>query len=224
LLAASQVLLAWVFLEVLDAYHGDLAPQLELGLNAALTQRLYGAALVLLLLSAPLLAARSLSREIDHGTDQLLGAAPIGPGAILAGKLMALLAPLALLALLPLLLTLGLIGSAPVDIGLFAAASFGLVLSGVLFASVGLFAASLVRQPMLGALLAYVVLILLALIQNADQLAARHLSLLDWLAWTQHLVWLFNGVVRSSDLAYFGLMSALFAALAERLLANRRFG
>lgn len=222
LLAASQVLLTWVLLEVLDHYHGVTTPTLELGFNAALAERLFGAALILLLILAPLLAARSLHREALHGTDQLLGSAPVGLASILLGKLAAVIAPLALIALIPLLLSAGLIGASPVDMGLLLAATLGILLSTLLFAAVGLFSASLVRQPTLSAAIAYALLLLLSLIHDADELAAAQLSLLDWLSWTQHLVWLFNGVVRVSDLGYFVLMTAWFLALAHRRLANRR--
>ncbi len=224
LLAATQLLLAWVFLEVLDSFQGVAAPELEMGLNAALAERLYGAALLMLLLIAPLLAARSLGQDQQLGTDQLLGSAPVRISAILLGKLVALLAPLWLLALLPLLMVSWLVGASPVDLGLFLAATLGLWLSALLFASVGLLTASLVRQPSLAAILAYALLIMLALIHDADQLAALQLSLLDWLSWSQHLVWLFNGVARLSDLSYFMLLSGLLLALAERQLANRALG
>jgi ABC-2 type transport system permease protein len=224
LLAASQLLLAWVLLEVLDHYHGVTTPTLELGLNAALAERLFGATLILVLILAPLLASRSLHRESLHGTDQLLGSAPVGIGVILLGKLAAVMAPLALIALMPVFLSAGLVGVSPVDIGLLLAAALGIVLSAFLFAAVGFFSASLVRQPTLSTAIAYALLLLLSLIHDADQLAATQLALLDWLSWTQHLVWLFNGVVRVSDLGYFLLMSALFLALAHRQLANRRLG
>ena len=224
LLAAAQLLLAWVFLEVLDAYQGLAASEPQQGLNAALAERLYGAALLLLLVIAPLLAARSLGQDRQLGTDHLLGSAPLHLGEILLGKLIAVLAPLWLLGLLPLLLVTWLVGASPVDLGLFLGATLGLWLSALLFVSVGLLTASLVKQPTLATIMAYALLFMLSLIHDADQLAALQLSLLDWLSWSQHLIWLFNGVARLSDLSYFLLMSALFLALAERQLANQRLG
>lgn len=224
LLASSQLLLAWVFLEVIEHYQGPDATELGIGVNAALAERVYGAALLLLVLLAPVLSVRSLSRDLRHGTDQLLASAPVRLLEVLLGKLLALMAPLWLLALLPLLLIAGLLGASPVDLGLFLAATLGLWLCGLLFASIGLFAASLVRQPTLALVLAYALVILLSLIQDSEQLAALELSLLDWLSWPQHLIWLFNGVVRLSDLGYFVLLSGLFLALAERHLDNRQFG
>jgi ABC-2 type transport system permease protein len=224
LLGASQLLLGWVFLEVLERYQGADATGLKLGINAALAERVDGATLLLLLLLAPLLGVRSLSQDLREGTDQLLASAPIGQLQLLLGKLAAVMVPLGLLALLPLPMMAGLFGAAPIDLGLFAAATFGLWLCALLFASVGLFTASLVRQPTLALVLAYALVVLLSLIQEGDRLAAIELSLLDWLAWPQHLIWLFNGVVRLSDLGYFLLLSGLFVALAQRQLDNRRLG
>lgn len=224
LLASTQLLLAWVFLEVIDRYQGADAAELEIGLNAALAERLYGATLLLLLLLAPLLSVGRLSQDRRLGTDQLLASAPVPVVEVLLGKLLALMAPLGLLALLPLPLVAGLLGPSPLDLGLFLAATLGLWLCALLFASIGLFTASLVRQPTLALVLAYVMVVMLSLIQDSDQLAALQLSLLDWLSWPQHLIWLFNGVVRLSDLGYFVLLTGLFLALAQRQLDNRQFG
>lgn len=224
LLGSSQLLLGWVFLEVLERYQGVDAAALEIGINAALAERVQGATLILVLLLAPLLGVRGLSQDLHQGTDQLLTSAPVRLQQVLLGKLAALMVPLGLLALLPLPLIAGLLGAAPVDLGLFAAATLGLALCALLFASIGLFAASLVRQPTLALVMAYALVVLLSLIQDGDRLAAVELSLLDWLSWPQHLIWLFNGVVRVSDIGYFLLLAGLFLALAQRQLDNRRLG
>ena len=224
LLAAAQLILAWVFLQVLDGFTGLEPPARSAGLNLDLSHNLAGTAAVLLLLAAPLLATRALSNERRDGTDQLLGAAPVSLTALLLGKLLGLALPLLLLGLLPLGLALTLVGTAPVDPGLFAAATLGLWLCALLFSAAGLFASSLSAQPALAAVIAYGILVLLSMLNRADQLAAAEVPLLDWLAWSQHLFWFLAGVVRVSDIAYFGLATALFLALAHRRLANRRLG
>lgn len=224
LLAASQLILGWVFLQVLDGFSGLEPPQRSVGLNLDLSHNLFGSAAVLLLLAAPLLAARTLSSEHREGTDQLLGAAPISIVAMLLGKLLGVALPLSLVALLPLAMALSLIDIAPIDPGLFAAATLGLWLSGLLFCAVGLYAASLTAQPALAIVIAYGILLLLSLVNQADQLAAAQVSVLNWLSWNQHLFWFLGGAVRISDLAYFGLATALFVALAHRRLANQRLG
>lgn len=222
LLAASQLILAWVFLQVLDGFTGLEPPARSAGLNLDLSHNLFGSAAVLLLLAAPLLATRALSTERRDGTDQLLGAAPVALAALLLGKLLGLALPLLLVSLLPLGLALTLLGAAPIDPGLFAAAALGLVLAALLFCAVGLYAASLSAQPALAAVIAYGILMLLSLVSRTDQLAVGQLVLLDWLSWNQHLFWFLGGVVRISDLAYFLLATGLFLALAHRRLANQR--
>lgn len=222
LLAASQAVLAWVFLKVLDGFSGIEAPEQTAGLNLELAHNLFGTAAVLLLLIAPLLAARSLSGERRDGTDQLLGAAPVSITAIVAGRFLGLALPLLLLALLPMALCLTLLDVAPIDPGLVAAATLGVALCGLLFGAVGLFAATFSAQPALAAVIAYGILILLSVVNNADQLTADTVTAFDWLAWNQHLFWFLAGVVRLSDLAYFGLMTLLFLVFTHRRLANLR--
>jgi ABC-2 type transport system permease protein len=222
LLALSQLVLAWVFLRVLDRFTGVGAAGGGAGLNLELTHNLCGTAVVLMLLAGPLLAARSLSGEWREGTFELIGASPVAAHQLLLGKLIGLAGLMLLVALLPLGLAATLIGAAPVDLGMMAAAILGLWLSCLLFAAAGLFAATLTGQPALAALIAYALLVGLSQLGRADALVGGSVSWLDWLSWSQHLFWFLAGVVRVGDLAYFGLMTGLFLALAQRFLVNRR--
>jgi ABC-2 type transport system permease protein len=227
LLAACSVILGWVFLNLLDPFVGvdpDSLEQISIGaLNRQLVRELFGAAAVMLLLIAPLLASRLLSGELRDGRYLLLSAAPLSSFEILLGKWLALAVVLLALALLPLLLCLSLALGAPVDLGLCLSATLGLWLLGLLFAAVGLFAASLSAQPAAAAVIAYGILILLSVINRAETAATQSLGLLDWLSWGQHLFWFLIGAVRLSDLGYFLLLAACFLAMAERRLANLRF-
>jgi ABC-2 type transport system permease protein len=224
MLAASQALLAWILLKVLDDFTGLEPPARGAGLNLELSHNLFGSAAVLLMLLLPLLAARSLSGELRDGSYAMLSAAPARLTAILLGKYAALAGLTLLLCLPPLGLCLTLLGAAPVDPGLFLAATLGLWLAGLLFCAVSLFAASLTSQPAAAAAIAYGMLVLLSLVNRADHLAAEQISVLDWLSWNQHLFWFLTGVVRVSDLTYFALMTLLFLALTHRRLENLRLG
>jgi len=224
LLAASQVVLAWILLNVLDDFAGLASSDRGGGINLALVQNLFGSAAVLMLLAAPPLAARALSSERREGTDQLVGAAPVELAAVVLGKFLGLALPLLLLSLLPLGLGLTLLGVAPIDPGLFLAATLGLWLAGLMFCAAGLFAASLTAQPALAVVIAYGILVTLSVLNRVERIAAETVSLFEWLAWNQHLFWFLTGVVRLSDLLYFAGMSALFLALTQRRLANQRLG
>lgn len=224
LLAATQAILGYVLLKVLDTFTGPVPPARVAGLNLELAHNLFGTAAVLLLLAAPLLAARALGGELRDGAWPLLASAPVSLGEILLGKFLGLALLLLPVCLLPAGLGLTLLGAAPVDPGLLAAATLGLWLTGLLFAAVGLFAASLTRQPVAAAVTAYGFLMLLSVVNRSELLGAVQVGVLDWLAWNQHLFWFLAGVVRISDLAYFLLMTALFLALALRRLENLRLG
>jgi ABC-2 type transport system permease protein len=115
-------------------------------------------------------------------------------------------------------------GNAQLDPGLFAAATLGLWLAGILFAAVGLFASSLSTQPGAAVLAGFGILLMLSVIGRAEELASRGLSLFGWLAWNEHLFWFLLGAVRVSDLVYFVLLTGLFLTLTHRRLANRRLG
>lgn len=224
LLAATQIILTWILLQVLDGFTGLEPPERTAGLNLELTHNVFGSAAVLLMLTVPLLAARTLSGERRDGAWQLLSAAPLTLAEILLGKFAALAALSLLLCLIPLGLCMTLLGAAPIDPGLMFAATLGLWLAGLLFCAVGLFAASISSQPAAATVIAYGLLMLISIINRADHLAAEQLSLLDWLSWNQHLFWFLAGVVRVSDLVYFVLMTLLFLALAHRRLDNLRLG
>jgi ABC-2 type transport system permease protein len=224
LLAATQGILGYVLLKVLDEFTGPEPALRTAGLNLELSHNLFGAAAVLLLLTVPLLAARALGGELRDGTWALLASAPVSPAEILLGKFLGLALLLLPVCLLPAGLGLMLLGAAPVDPGLLAAATLGLWLTGLLFAAVGLFAASLVSQPIAAAVAGYGLLVLLSVVNRTELLGAPQLGVLDWLAWNQHLFWFLTGVVRISDLAYFGLLTAAFLALALRRLDNLRLG
>jgi ABC-2 type transport system permease protein len=224
LLAANALILAWIFLRVLERFSGLEAAQRTAGLTLELNLNLFSFAAVLAMLIAPLLATRMLSAELREGTFNLLGAAPVSLTEILLGKFLGLLGPITVMGLLPLVLALSLSWSVPLDWGLLAAATVGVWLCGLLFAAVGLFASSLSAQPGLTAVAAYGLLILLSVIDRGEALGTPAVSLFDWLSWNEHLFWALLGVVRTSDILYYLLFAAFFLALAHRRLANRRLG
>lgn len=224
LLAASQLVLAWIFLRLLEGFSGLRAAEHTTGISQELSLNLFGFAAVLALVAVPLLSMRMLAGELRDGTFDLLGSSPVSLGEILLGKFLGLAAPVLALGLLPLITSLGLAFSTDLDLGLLAAATLGVWLTGLMFAAVGLFASSLTTQPGLAAVTAYGILVLLSVINRTHGASGQAATLFDWLSWNEHLFWFLLGVVRASDLLYFLLFTAFFLALAHRRLANRRLG
>lgn len=222
LLGAGQVVLAWIFLQVLDDFDAlDAASRLT-PLSLELTLNLFGFAAVLAMLAAPLLAQRMLSSEFREDSFALLEAAPVRRLSIVLGKCLGLWLLLTPLCLLPALNVSLLAGAAALDPGQLAAATLGLWLAAGFFASVGLYASSLSAQPGAAVLAAFGILLMFSVIGRAEPLVSTSLSLFGWLAWNEHLFWFLLGAVRLSDLLYFLLFSVFFLALTERRLVNRR--
>jgi len=224
LLAANALILAWIFLRVLERFSGLEAAQRTAGLTIELSLTLFSFAAVLAMLSVPLLTMRMLSGELREDTFNLLGASPVSLTEILLGKFLGVAGPIAVMGLLPLVLALSLFQAVHLDWGLLAAATVGVWLCGFLFGAVGLFASSLSAQPALTAVTAYGMLVLLSVINRGQITGSQAVSLFDWLSWNEHLLWFLFGVVRTSDLLYFVLFIGFFLTLAHRRLANRRLG
>ncbi|NKN34119.1 ABC transporter permease [Marichromatium bheemlicum] len=222
LLGGAQIVLAWIFLQVIESFAGLDTASRQHPLTLELTLNLFGFTAVILLFAAPLIGARMLSAELRDGRFTLLASAPIGSGEIVLGKYLGLWGLLTPLCLLPALNLLLLAGATPLDAGQIAAATLGLWCSAGLFAAVSIYASTLSAQPTSATLSAFAVLLLLSIVGRAEQLIDGSLSLLGWLTWNEHLLWFLFGAVRFSDLAYFALFSAVFLALAQRRLDNRR--
>ena len=179
LLAASQAVLGWTFLQVLERYTGLDAAKRTVGLTLELSLNLWGFAAALTLLSAPLLAARMFAGERQEGSASLLGAAPVSITEVVLGKYLGLAGLLTLVCLLPPLLALTLAGAADLDAGLLAAATLGLWLATLLFAAVGLFASTLSAQPGVALVAAYAVLILFSVVGEAKKVFEPATTLFD---------------------------------------------
>ena len=221
LLAAQQLILAWVFLRVLERFSGLEAAQRVTGLSQELTLNLFGFAAALALFAIPLLTMRQFSEELRSGSFTLLASAPVSLTRILLGKLLGLAGMLATLTALPLLLSLSLLPWSPLDTGLLLAATLGLGLAMLSFAAIGLFCSALTHQPAAAAAATYGILLLLS-VANQNSIYPEAATPLGWLAWNEHLVPFLLGLVRSADMAYFLIVTALFLALALHRLERRR--
>ncbi len=224
LLTAQQIVLAWIFLQVIETFSQRGDEQRLASLTQELCLNLFGFAAVPIMFAAPILAMRMLSAEFRDGTYDLLASAPISPGTILFGKFIALQLLIAPLFLLPLANITLLMDSAQLDWGQIAAATVGLGCAALFFGAVALYASSRTDQPGAAVLTALGILLLFSVIGRAEALTTQELSLFGWLAWNEHLFWFLLGTVRLSDVVYFGVFALFFLTLAHRSLVNRRFG
>lgn len=218
----GQIVLAWIFLQVIERFSGLDAAARQVSLTQELTLNLFGFAAIITMLTAPLLAMRMFSSEFRDGSFDLIAAAPVRFGSVVIGKFTGLMILITPLCLLPAVNVLMLISSAELDWWQIAAATLGLWFATLLFAAIGLYASSLTAQPGAAVLIAFSILLLFSVIGRTDTLTTKMLSLFGWLSWNEHLFWFLLGTVRMSDLAYFLLFTLLFLLLTQRRLVNRR--
>ncbi|MBK1693825.1 ABC transporter permease [Chromatium weissei] len=220
--STGQIVLAWIFLQVIERFSSLDAAARQMSLTQELTLNLFGFAAIITMLTAPILAMRMFSSEFRDGSFDLIAAAPVRFGSVVIGKLLGLMILILPLCLLPALNALLLIGTAELDLWQLAAATLGLFLATLLFAAIGLYASSLTAQPGAAVLIAFAMMLLLSIIGHAKTLTTNTLSLFEWLSWNEHLFWFLLGTVRMSDLAYFLLFTLFFLLLTQRRLVNRR--
>jgi ABC-2 type transport system permease protein len=220
MLAVALCLLSWQFLGTLEAFVGMPAETRTLGLSHHLGLQLFGLAAVLLLIVTPILTMRSFSELFRSGAYSLYSSAPVSASALLLGKYLGLLLYLLLFVALPGVLSLLLLAGSPIDLGLIAAASLGLLLLAALFLAIGLYTSVLSENPGVAAASAYGLLLLVTLLDQHTE----NSSFLHWLGWPSHYLNLQIGLVQTHDLAYFLILAAFFLGLALYRLDRRRSG
>lgn len=222
ILAVVQFIIAYLFLAQIDGYL-MLQPQLATiegapGVTDIIVAPLLADAGIVLLLITPLITMRLLSEERRNRTLSLLFSAPVSMTEIILGKYLGVLAFFGVLIALLALMPLSLLAGTALDLGKFAAGLAGLGLLVAAFAAIGLFMSSLTEQPTVAAISTFGLLLLLWIIDwtgaNADQTS----GLFAWLSLLRHYEALLKGLVNSTDVVYYLLISVLFLGLSIRRL------
>jgi len=211
LMSVSMLLLAWLFLIRLEEFI-QIQPRLAAlenapGITAILVVPQFGSAAMILMLIVPMLCMGLFAREFSSGTFSLLLSSPVSVTQIVFGKFLIVLMPLSLLM------------GGKLDLGTLAACILGLVLLLSAYGAVGLYFSSLTRQPAIAAVSSYGVLLLLWVLDLAGGSLFSHLGM------SGHFQRLASGLVFSSDILYFLLLTGLCLTLTIRRLDTlRTFG
>ena len=221
ILAVVQIIVAWMFLSVLDAYVGfqdelamiDEAP----GVTEIIVGQMFSSAAVVMLLVSPLLTMRLVSEELRSGTIALLFSAPVTMTEIVLGKFLGIYTFMLLLLGLMLLMPLSLLAGGTLDFGMFASGAIGLALLLAAFAAAGLFMSTLTNQPGVAAMASFGLLLLLWLIAWAGG-GNDSGSVFAWLSLSRHHGALIKGVFNSQDIIYYLLFITTFLVLSIRRL------
>lgn len=217
LLAASQILLAWLMFAQLEVYL-EIQPRLiaagsQLGIIQLVVIPTLNTNALMLLVIIPLLGARSFSSEMQSGRISLLLSSPISPLQLVLGKWLGLVLAAAPVTGLAILMALTLELGSSLDTGQLFSSTLGLLLVTGMTTALTLWLSSITRQVMVAAALAYGLLFLLWLLDShsgGGVLASFALS--------PHLQPFLKGLIQFSHLMYFIAIILLGLGLATHRL------
>ena len=224
ILAITQLILAFIFLALVEGYLEDLPRLMTLENTPGVTERviapLYGAAAWLFMMVVPLLTMRVISEERRNRSLTLLLSAPVSMTEIIIGKFLGVMSFLLLMTSLIGLMPLSLLLAGHLDFGHFLSILLGLVFLIGCFSAIGIYLSTLTDQPMVAAIGAYGALLLLWIIDigsnSVENIEAS--GLLSYLSMLRHFDTLARGVFSSVDAVYFILFITLFLVLSIRRL------
>ena len=213
LLAASQLLLAWLMFAQLDVYL-RIQPELtaagsRLGIIDLVIIPTLNTSALMLLVIIPLLGSRSFSSEMQSGRIKLLLSSPVSALQLVLGKWLGLALASAPLSMLMILMALALEAGSSLDKGQLFSSALGLLLTTGMAAALTIWLSSITGQAMIAASLAYGVLFLLWLLDSHSTGGAP-----VNLALSPHLQPFFKGLIETGHLVYFMSIGALALGLA----------
>ncbi len=224
ILGVVQLILALLFLALLDQYINDIQPRFAgfeqmPGVTDFVVTGLFQNAGVILLMVIPLLTMRLISEERRNRTLSLLFSAPVSMTEIVLGKYLGVLAFLLIMVGMIALMPLSLLAGGGLDFGKLAACVLGLSLLVAGFAALGLFMSTLSNQPTVAAISTFGALLLLWIINWSRSGAG---GVLEYVSMLHHYGSLLSGLVSTEDLLYFILFILAFIVLSIHSLDNDR--
>ncbi len=223
ILAALQFIFAWIFLARLEAFL-EIQPQLAQlanppGVTTTVAAPMFNTVALLLIMLIPMFTMRLIAEERRNQTLTLLLSSPLSGLHIVLGKFLGLLLFIVLLiAGVPLMLYTLALGTA-LDHGLLLSNMLGIILLTASYIALGLYVSALTSQPVMAAIGAMAVLIGLWL---ADLGAVSDDSPWHAISPFHHFQSFNNGLLDSSDAAYFVVFTTAFLLLTVRQLHNNR--
>jgi len=179
---------------------------------------------VVVLLIVPLLTMRLISEEQRSGSLTLLLSAPVSTFEIVLGKYAGVVGFLLVLVLLIAAIPASLLMATALDLGKLLAGLLALILLLGSFAAVGLYMSALAPQPTVAGVSSFGTLLLLWIIDWAGQSEAQASNLFAYLSMLRHFQPLVTGLINSTDIIYFLLVTVTFLGLSVRHLEGRRLG
>ena len=181
-------------------------------------------ALFLMPLIPPVLTMRLLAEEQKLGTLELLLTAPVRDYEVVIAKFLASFAILSTTVLLTLFYVLFLVFYSSPDLGPIISGYLGFLLYCSATLAIGLLASSLTSNQIVAAVVGFGIILLFTVIHRVSSiLSGTAATILEQLSLTTHFEAFARGVIDTSDIAYYVLITLVFLFITTRSLESRRW-
>ncbi len=218
---------------LLDQQFQDFEHLAEMNLNDALIAPFIGAMWIVMIFLLPAVTMGLFSNEKANGTEELLLTSPLSIWEIVLGKFAAGAAFTTLMTAIVAFYPGILFFYGDPELGKTLSGLLGLLLVSFAYVSVGAFASSVTRNQLIAFVIAMVLLLVLGLMlpflvdvafSGTDEGLGGVLgALMGWIATGFHFERLLSGVVDTSDIAYFGVVTGVFLLLAKSTVESARW-
>ena len=226
ILGVIQTVLGFMFLAQLDNY-AILQPQLMRlentpGVTDIVIVTLFQLAAIILLMIMPLITMRSFAEEKRNKTLSLLISSPLSMTEIVLGKFLGLFLFVLIIVSLLMLMPLSLYSGTALDTGKLASIYLAMLLLLGSFAAIGLYLSSLTDNQTIAAVSTFGTLLMLWIIDLGAGETWAGQSIAAYISIVQHQQSMLEGVLNSSDVAYYLLLITTFVVLTIRQLDRER--
>ncbi|MBI5182275.1 MAG: ABC transporter permease subunit [Nitrospirae bacterium] len=195
-----------------------------LNITESVVRPLFGNISIWMLFLMPLLTMRLFAEEKRSGTIELLLTYPVRDIEVVLGKFAACLGIFAIMLLFTFIYPVMIKIYGRPELGPIITGYIGLFLMGAAFISFGIFASSLTENQVVAAVLSFGVLLLFWIIGYSIGFVSPPLvSVLSYIALTQHLEGFAKGVIDSGDVIYYLNFIMLCLFLTLRALESKRW-
>lgn len=227
ILAILQFILAMMFLLLIDGFITGVQTEMvgqgiSIGVTDVVASRIYLWAGVIMLMVMPVLTMRSFAEERMNKTLPLLISSPISFIQLVLGKYLALVLLILVVVIMVSWMPLSLFIGTDLDYGRIATSALGLFLLLTSFAAAGLYISSLTAQPIIAAVASFGLLLLLVVFYISGTSSTNASELFVYLSHISHFFSFTDGVLNSTDIAYYLIFISLFLVLTVLRLDSQR--
>ena len=218
----TAYIVAGVFLALTGVFFIDSVDQPFA--EATLQGLLLSSTFFLMTLLSPILTMRLLAEEQKLGTIELLLTAPVRDYEVVVAKYLASFVILSATILLTLFYAVILLYYSSPDMGPIFSGYLGFLLYGSAALAIGLLASSLTGNQIVAAVVGFGIILIFTIIDRvSDILTGTVANVLTQLSLTTHFDAFSRGVISTSDVTYYLILTGVFLFLTTRSLESRRW-